>query len=380
MHNITVVIPSYNPDVKLSMFVDELIMSGFSDIIIVDDGSDLDEKKVTTAFEYVKAKKECTILHHAENIGKGMAIKTGLKYCLVERPKDTIVITADDDGQYTVEQIIECLEYYQEQHADMSKKDKSECTEQDECDKTELTKRHILLAPRDFRDTSYAARKRMLNHVSGFVMKYLCSVNVKDVQTGLRFIPYEYISKLLAVEGNGFDYEVNMLVELKYQKLPYMEKQILIDPVAGQYADYNPLRDIIKFLGVMVKYAVSSLSATVIDLVVFYLLMLWCGSESSGFNESVGILVATIVARIISATFNCIVNKRTVFKSDMPLKGVIVKFYIFTMFRAMLSYGAVYGIAYFLGSYGASLTVVIKLVVDLILFFVGYDIQKKWIF
>ena len=97
-------------------------------------------------------------------------------------------------------------------------------------------------------------------------------------------------------------------------------------------------------------------------------------------NESVSLLVATIVSRIISATINCVVNKRTVFKSDMPLKGVIVKFYIFTMLRAVLSYGAVYGLAYLLGSYGANLAVVIKLVVDLILFFVGYDIQKRWIF
>ena len=371
MNNITVIIPSYNPDVKLTMFVDELIMSGFSDIVIVDDGSDREIRKVEAAFEYVKAKNECTVLHHEKNMGKGKALKTGFKYCLENRPDTTVAITADDDGQYTAEQIRECLEYYQGQAVE---------EQQSESATDSKAERPVLLAPRDFRDTTYAARKRVINHVAGFVMKYLCAVNVKDVQTGLRFIPYEYLSRFIDVEGSGFDYEINMLVELKYQKIPYTEKQILIDPVAGQYADYNPLRDIVKFLGVMVKYAVSSLSATVIDLVAFYLLMLWCGSESSGFNETVGLLLATIVARIISATFNCIVNKRTVFKSDMPLKGVIIKFYIFTLFRAVLSYGAVYGIAYLLGSYGANLTVVIKLVVDLILFFVGYDIQKKWIF
>ena len=371
MHNITVVIPSYNPDVKLSMFVDELIMSGFSDIIIVNDGSDMTQKKVASAFEYVQTKSECTVLHHEENMGKGVALKTGFKYCLDERNKDTVVVTADDDGQYTSEQIEQCLEYY-----NSCLKLKADNSDREDIDMN----RPILLAPRDFRDTNYAARKRMVNHVAGFVMKYLCAVNVKDVQTGLRFIPYEYIEKMLEVEGSGFDYEINMLVEFKYQKLPYMEKQILIDPVKGQYADYNPMRDIIKFLGVMIKYAVSSLSATGIDLVAYYLLMILFGSDGLDMGESVSILFATIVARIISATFNCIVNKRTVFKSDMPLRGVIVKFYIFTMFRALISYGAVYGIAYLMGSYGANLTVVIKLFVDLVLFFVGYDIQKKWIF
>ena len=365
MNNITVVIPSYNPDVKLSMLVDELIMSGFSDIVIIDDGSDMEQKKVAAAFEYVAAKKECTILHHTENMGKGVALKTAFKYCLDDRDESTLVVTVDDDGQYTVEQINECLEYYNEFKDTEEGKNNG---------------RPVLLAPRDFRETSYAARKRMVNHVAGFVMKYLCAVNVKDVQTGLRFIPHEYLADLLKVDGNGFDFEINMLVELKYKKIPYTEKQIFIEPAAGHYADYNPLRDIVKFLEVMLKYVVSSLSATAIDLVAFYLLMLWCGSEAFKLDGSVGILVATVLARIISATFNCIVNKRSVFKSDMPLKGVIVKFYIFTMLRAIVSYGAVYGIAYLLGSYGASLTVVIKLVVDLILFFVGYDIQKKWIF
>ncbi len=369
MYNTTVIIPSYNPDVKLSMLVDELIMSGFSDIIVVDDGSDIDIRKVETTFEYIKAKRECTILHHKQNMGKGVALKTGFRYCLDNRSGENIAITADDDGQYTAEQIVECLEHY------------DEIIKSNEHDgATGKVLRPILLAPRDFRDTSYATRKRMINHIAGFVMKYLCSVNVKDVQTGLRFIPYEYLDKLLEIEGNGFDYEINMLVEFKYRQISYIEKQILIEPIAGQYAKYNPLKDIVKFLSVMIKYAVSSLSATVIDLVAFYIFMLLCQSSMLSWDDSIIILVATILARVISATFNCIVNKKAVFKADVPIRRVIIKFYIFTLFRAILSYGVVYGLAYLLGSYGANFTVVVKLVVDLVLFFIGYDIQKKWVY
>ncbi|MBQ9699239.1 MAG: hypothetical protein IJV71_01315 [Lachnospiraceae bacterium] len=50
MDKITVVIPSYNPNVNLTMFIDELLLAGFRDIVIVDDGSDLDEKKVQMAY------------------------------------------------------------------------------------------------------------------------------------------------------------------------------------------------------------------------------------------------------------------------------------------------------------------------------------------
>lgn len=356
----TVVIPSYNPDVKLSMFVDELIMSGFSDIVIIDDGSDFGIRKVKTTFDYVKAKNECTILHHGTNMGKGMALKTGFKYCMAWREEDTVVVTADDDGDYSVGHIRECLQAYGQDEGEEAK---------------------VMIASRDFRNSGYAKRKIVSNAVAGFVMKYFCGVNIKDVQTGLRLIPYKYLEKIMHVPGAGFDYEINMLVELKYQNIPYIERIISMeDIVTKSYAKYNPLRDTLKFLGMMLKYAFSSLSATAVDLAVFYILLHIFDGGSFRMDKNAGMLVATVIARVISSTFNCILNKKAVFKSDAPMKGVIVKFYIFSLFRAGVSYGMVLGISYILGSYADSVTVVIKMLADFILFFVGYKIQKKWIF
>lgn len=358
----TVLIPSYNPDVKLSMFVDELIMSGFSDIVIIDDGSDFGIDNVKSTFEYVKAKPECKVIHHGSNLGKGMALKTGFKYCLVERALDTLVITADDDGDYTVEQINECLSTYEETVPD-----------------NELWP--IMIASRDFKESAYAKRKRVTNAVAGFCMKYLCGVNVTDVQTGLRLIPHCYLKQIIKMPGTGFEYEINQLVEMKYQKISYFEHMISMEEIVkARYARYNPVWDVIKLLGVMLKYAVSSLSATAIDLVAFYLLLLPLSGNMINMDKEFGMLIATIVARIISSTFNCIVNKKTVFQSDAPMRGVIVKFYIFSLFRAGLSYGMVLGISYILGSYADTATVLVKMLVDLVLFFAGYEVQKKWIF
>lgn len=361
MENITIVIPSYNPDVNLTMFIDELILAGFSDIIIVDDGSDLEEKKVQLAFGYVKDKKECKLIHHGSNMGKGAALKTAFKLCMIERPADSLVIMVDDDGQYGVEGICKCIEEYERSFA-------------------QADKRPVMLAARSFKESNYAKRKRMVNHISGFIMKYLCFVNAKDVQTGLRFIPHEYIRELIKVEGYGFDYEINMLVEMKYRNIPYVEETINIEDVSGRYADYNPVKDVLKFLGVMIRYAVSSLSATAVDIVAFYLLLLLFDSGALAMDKAMGMLNATIIARVISATFNCIVNKKAVFKSDSSMKSVIVRFYIFSLFRAIVSYMLVLGVSNIIGSYGDSLTVVVKLLIDLVLFFAGYGIQKKWIF
>ena len=359
----TVVIPSYNPDVKLSMLVDELIMSGFSDIIIIDDGSDFGIRNVETTFEYVRKKAECTILHHPANLGKGMALKTGFKFCMHNRSKDTIVVTTDDDGQYSVDDICKCLEVYEEKY---------------EKNYAELP---VLIASRDFKASAYPAKRYIINKIAGVAMTYLCGVDVKDVQTGLRLIPVQYMKKLLEISGDRFEYEINMLVELKYNNIKTVEHIISMEKETTiRHADYNPIWDICRLIAVMLKYAASSLAATALDVAVFYGIILMMDDTLMHIDKSAGMLWATFVARIVSSTFNCIVNKRTVFKSDEPMKRVIVKFYIFSLLRAGFSYGMVLGVSYLLGSYADTATVIVKLIVDLILFFAGYGIQKKFIF
>ena len=361
MDKITVVIPSYNPNVNLTMFIDELLLAGFRDIVIVDDGSDLDEKKVQMAYSYVKAKNECVVMHHGTNMGKGAALKTAFKYCMLNRPKDTLIITVDDDGQYSVENIIQCVERYRAIYE-------------------ETGEYPVLLGSRKFADSGYKFVKRLVNYISGFVMKYMCFVKVRDVQTGLRLIPHKYLRQMMHIDGNGFDYEINMLPEMKYKKIPYAEEMIYIDQTNGQYADYNPVRDVLKCLGVMIRYVFSSLSATVLDIVVFYILLMMFDSGVLPLDKSLGMLYATFIARVASSTYNCIINKKAVFKSEVPMKSVIVRFYVFSMIKAVISYFMTLASSYLIGSYADSLTVVVKLIVDLILFFGGYPVQKKWIF
>lgn len=365
MDKCTIVIPSYNPNVSLTMLIDELLLAGFKDIVIVDDGSNLDDKKVQMAYAYIRDKSECTLIHHGANMGKGAALKTGFKHCLLNRPKDTLVITVDDDGQYGAECVKQCLEQYESMYDDVYR---------------EHGEPPVLLGARKFADSGYKIVKRAVNYLCGFIMKYMCFVNVRDVQTGLRLIPHRYLRDLLKVDGHGFDYDINMLPAMKYRNIPYIEVSIQIEQVNGKYADYNPVGDVLRCLGVMIRYVFSSLSATALDVVVFYLLLMMFDSGVLPLDKSFGMLYATIIARVISATYNCIVNKKAVFKSDTPMKTIIIRFYIFSLIKAVMSYVMLLGSSYLLGMYADSMTVIIKLVIDLILFFGGYGIQKKWIF
>ena len=69
------IIPSLDPDNKLILLVNNLIKSGYKKIIIVDDGT-----KDKTIFNKLKEYKECIILTHEENKGKGEALKTAFNY------------------------------------------------------------------------------------------------------------------------------------------------------------------------------------------------------------------------------------------------------------------------------------------------------------
>ena len=71
--NITVVIPSLNPDEKLAGVVRDLISLGFNDIVLVNDGS-----KEECLSNFPADLPECTLLVHEVNRGKGAAYKAPL--------------------------------------------------------------------------------------------------------------------------------------------------------------------------------------------------------------------------------------------------------------------------------------------------------------
>ena len=70
---ISVIIPSLNPDDKLTEVVKGLLAEGFNDIIIVNDGSDENHME---PFKEASKHSEVTVLTHSVNCGKGRALKT----------------------------------------------------------------------------------------------------------------------------------------------------------------------------------------------------------------------------------------------------------------------------------------------------------------
>lgn len=126
----------------------------------------------------------------------------------------------------------------------------------------------------------------------------------------------------------------------------------------------NRLREFIKFTA-------SSLTGTVVDLGLFWILTYFLRGQVTGY-----IMISTIIARIFAILVNYNINARLVFKDNDERKLPFTKYMtlaVVDMFGSGLLVSWIYSLI------GWNETI-IKMAVDATLFFVDYFIQKKFIF
>ena len=106
MEDIVILIPAYKPEKEIMVkFLDELTKK-FKNIVIVNDGSGAEFDDFFASLK----NQGLDVVHHEVNKGKGRAIKTGFDYILNKYSNALGTITADCDGQHTVEDITKCAE------------------------------------------------------------------------------------------------------------------------------------------------------------------------------------------------------------------------------------------------------------------------------
>ncbi len=346
---ITVIIPSLNPDEKLVQVVNGLIEKGFEDILLINDGSDEEHMK---PFETVGKYKQCHIVNHNVNKGKGRALKTAFEYCLENRKDIDGVITVDGDNQHSAEDIYAC-----------SKK------------MVEL-KNHVILGVRDFSGENVPPKSKFGNNMTKFVFRVFCGLKITDTQTGLRAIPFEYMKLMTDIKGERFEYETNMLLEMKQSQIPFTEvgiNTIYIEENASTH--FHPIKDSIKIYGVILKFLMSSLLSSLIDIAAFAILSVIFDK----LETATRLLIATVGARIISSMVNYTFNRKAVFKSSASVKKSMLRYYILCVIQMMVSYSLVWGVTELL-SIGNALTVLSKVIIDTCLFVISFKVQRMWVF
>ena len=347
---VSVIIPSLNPDNKLIQVVDALVAKGFDDIILVNDGSDDAHMK---PFLQLQEYSQCTILTHEVNRGKGRGLKTAFDYCIANRPDIDGVVTVDGDNQHRAEDIFNC------------------------CAKMIEYKDKVILGVRDFSGKDVPPKSKFGNNMTSFVFKFVCGLNISDTQTGLRAIPFKFLPLFSKVKGERFEYETNMLLEFKNSNIDF--KQVPIETVyieENASTHFNPIKDSLKIYGVIFKYIFSSLVSSIIDLAIFSIV----GAFAYGkLEDSLRILLATVVARVVSSLFNFLFNRKAVFKANNNFGRAVVRYYTLCVCQLLVSYGLVYVITSLLGL-GQVMTVITKGIIDTVLFMISFYIQRIWVF
>lgn len=181
---VTIIIPSYNPTKKLIKLVSEL-QEYFDDILIVDDGSSKETKKIYESIKNVK------ILYNETNLGKGESLKKGIKSL-----KDTdAFITVDADYQHLPKDVVKIKEA--------------------------LKSNDIVLGTRNFNNKNVPLRSKFGNKFSSIIYKIKTGITLNDTQTGLRGINIKYKDLCLNTIGSRYEYEMNFLYNLAKNKIDF---------------------------------------------------------------------------------------------------------------------------------------------------------------
>lgn len=131
-----------------------------------------------------------------------------------------------------------------------------------------------------------------------------------------------------------------------------------------------------KRIGTMPKFAASSLGTTLVDLGLFAAVFALLKERTPGYAE----IIATVIARLVSSMLNFLANHKLVFNNKGSMKKSMVKYYCLSIPQMIASAGLVRLINYLFANSRTFVTTAIKMVVDVILFFISYFIQKKWVF
>lgn len=356
LSNITVVLPSLDPDTKLITVINGLLAYGFSDIILVNDGS---KPENLYYFEEAARHPEVHLLHHKINCGKGAALKTAFRWFLENRPDAAGVITVDGDNQHHPEDTKACALRMVETG-------------------------NIILGVRDFSQPDVPARSRSGNRITSFVFKIFVGMTLSDTQTGLRALPRTVLSQLCDVSGDRFEYETNMLLAMKSQQLGFEEVPIRTVYIEeNKSSHFRAVRDSWRIYKLIfshfIRCALSSVVSGVVDEGLYMLLSHLLSTVLSGFLLTA---IPGAIARIVSSLLNFFINKKLVFESKGSTGKAMLRYFLLAVPLAIAQLGLTYGtISLFnVGNDQIFLRGVLYAVVMAFLFMISYIIQQRWVF
>ena len=357
LSKISVVLPSLDPDEKLIAVIDGLLEYGFSDIILVNDGSKQENLHYFT--DLAAQHPEIHLLHHEVNKGKGAALKNAFRWFLENRPEGFGVVTVDGDNQHHPADTRACCEHM-------------------------LNTGRTVLGCRDFTLDHVPARSRFGNHTTSMIFKIFVGMTISDTQTGLRAIPREVLEKLVHVYGDRFEFETNMLLAFKTKGIDFDEVKIRTVYIEeNKSSHFRVIHDSWRIYKLILahffRYTLSSLTSAVVDTGAYAFLSWALKGMLQGFALTAA---AGVAARVVSSLLNFFMNQKLVFQTNVDTKKAMLRYYCLALpqmaAQVLLTQG-VYTLFSIPDSAGGLRTAIYAVVMT-VLYFLSYMIQQRWVF
>ena len=335
-----VVIPALNPDTRLCSLVNQLMYMQLDDIIIVDDGSTISRREGKDIFFELEA-MGCVVYRHEKNLGKGAAIKTGISKAIETFGNNVEIITCDADGQHLPKDI--------KKVADALKKNPTS----------------LVLGTRDFEGSNVPKKSKYGNKITSAFFYLTKKKKCPDTQTGLRGIPNCLLSLALEEQGKRYEYEMNFLSDAADMvDMVYVPIETIYED-GNKTSHFRPVRDSVLVYSRPLRFASSSIISTVLEYVLFIILSLIFGS---------GAFLAQSGSRMASGVVNFLLNKYWSFGSKRSGSKELIRYSILFGVQLLVSAALITLLSYVVSA------IVAKLIVDTCLFFISYQIQRRWVF
>ncbi len=339
----TIIIPSLEPTDRFPELIFSLRRLTSQPIIVIDDGS---SSAYQILFQQIEA-QNVMVYHHPKNLGKGAALKKAFRLQIDHYPDSIGVVTADSDGQHSPRDIIKIAQELKKQSDT------------------------LILGTRDFTESSVPFKSYWGNRITSLIFYLATGIHCSDTQTGLRGIPQKWLTFMLQISGDRFDYEMNMLLNVKNYGFTIKEKPIqTIYLDNNDHSHFRPIKDSLLIYRPIFFYIFSSALSAVVDISLFALFsnFLWSTTNTNLFY-------ATVAARFCSGIFNFCLNKKWVFQSNGKTLNEGIKYASLFCIQLFCSWFFLQLLARIFDH-----IIFLKIIIDTSLFFISFVIQRKLIF
>ena len=211
-------------------------------------------------------------------------------------------------------------------------------------------------------------RSRIGNDATRVLFRLATGRRLVDTQTGLRGYRSDLLPSLLAVPGERFEYELNVLLRAARDGQPLTEVDIAtiyLEDNASSH--FRPVADSARVYAPLLTFLLSSAGAFVVDAVALLLL----------YGATGSLVASALGARLLSGCLNFTVNRRLVFGATggQPVLAAATRYAALAATLLVVNVGLLAG----LRELGAGLLLA-KAVAEVLLVTGSFSVQSRHVF